>query len=415
MFTPVILQSLRGYNRATFVKDCSAGITVGIVALPLAMAFGIASGVKPEQGLTTAIIAGFIVALLGGVRLQVAGPAGAFIGLLYSIVERYGSAGLLVSTMAAGVLIFALGALRMGNLIRYVPMPVILGFTNGIAVIIALAQLRDLLGLNIAKMPSNFFAQLKVLWAAIATFNVQTMALSLATIACLLAWPKLTRRLNKLPGSLAAIVVGATVTAVFHLNVETIGTRFGAIPNTVFIPQFPELWWSMIPNLIGPILAIAFLGAVESLLCARVADQLSGDQHQPNQELMAQGIANIVTPLFGGFAATGTLARTVTNIKSGAQTPVASAIHAITLLLIVWLLAPFAKHIPMASLAAVLFVVAINMGDWAVFKAPQAKRGDRFILVTSFILTVVSDITIAVAVGLLLSLIFYFQRTGWHR
>jgi sulfate permease, SulP family len=414
-FSPNIVGSLRDYNGAKFAKDVSAGVTVGIVALPLAIAFGIASGVKPEQGIVTAIVAGLIVAMLGGVRLQIAGPAGAFVGLLYSIVEKHGVSGLIISTMLAGVLMFLLGALRLGNSIRYVPLPVIIGFTNGIAVIIAFAQLRDLLGLTIAKMPSNFFSQIATLWQAIGTINRNVVVLSIISVAFLFAWQALSKRfwpvITKLPASLIVILFGALAVAFFDLQVQTIGTRFGGIPQSLPSPVLPSLSWASIQNLVGPILSIAFLGAVESLLCARVADKMSGDRHDPNQELMAQGIANVVTPLFGGFAATGTLARTVTNIKSGAQTPISSIVHSLTLLLLVLIFAPFAKHIPMASLAAVLFVVAFNMGDWSVFKTLRLhKQSYQLVLLASFLLTVGFDITVAVQIGLLLACFFFIHR-----
>jgi sulfate permease, SulP family len=414
-FSPNILSSLRDYNRAKFAKDMSAGITVGIVALPLAMAFGIASGVKPEQGIVTAIVAGLVVAMLGGVRLQIAGPAGAFVGLLYGIVEKHGVSGLIISTMMAGVLMFLLGALRLGGSIRYVPLPVIIGFTNGIAVIIAFAQLRDLLGLNIATMPANFFSQVATLWNSIASVNPNAVALGFLSIVFLFAWPKLANRisftLGKLPASLIVIFVGAIAVALFKFSVETIGSRFGGIPQSLPSPILPSLSWSTIQNLVGPILSIAFLGAVESLLCARVADKMTGDRHDSNQELMAQGAANFITPLFGGFAATGTLARTVTNIKCGAQTPISSIVHALTLLLLVLIFAPFAKHIPMASLAAVLIVVAWNMGDWSAFNTlRQHKHSYQLVLLASFLLTVTFDITVAVEVGLLLACFFFIHR-----
>jgi SulP family sulfate permease len=339
-FRPRIVDALRGYGRDDFTADLSAGVTVGVVALPLAMAFGIASGVKPEAGIFTAIIAGFLISALGGSRVQIGGPAGAFVALLYAIVEKYGVANLMIATIGAGVLLFAMGALRMGQLIRYIPVPIVTGFTNGIAVIIAIQQLKDFFGLSIERMPANFLSQVGALASHLSTANLAAPALGAASLAIIVAWPKSYRPnharwrrwMARVPGTIAVLAIGIVAVAVFGLPVDTIGTRFGGIPQG--LPPFavPAFDWSTVQNLVGPTISIALLGAIESLLCARVADGMTEDRHDPNQELMAQGVANVVAPFFGGIAATGTIARTVTNIRTGARTPVAGIVHSATLL-----------------------------------------------------------------------------------
>jgi sulfate permease, SulP family len=428
-FTPELFKWLRTYNRALAARDLGAGITVGIVALPLAMAFGIASGVKPEQGLITAIIGGIIVSLLGGCRLQIAGPAGAFVGLLYGIVEKYGVSGLLISTFVAGLCLILMGLFRLGGAIRYVPIPLIVGFTNGIAVIIALAQLRDFFGFQVTKLPANSLAQLVSYWQTLNSLNVQALLLGLFCVALLIYWPKLTpiiaARTNQtiklawLPASLLVLVISALCVKLFGLSVDTIGSRFGGIPSGLPTPGLLNFNWQTVLHLANPILAIALLCAIECLLCARVADQLSGDTHNPNQELIAQGVANMVSPLFGGFAATGTLARTVTNIKSGAATPVSGLVHGLTVLAVVIVLAPAASYIPMAGLAAVLLVVAYNMGEWAAFAhMHQHPLIYKIIFLTSFIVTVAFDVLLAVLLGLVIAAIpvaVKHIRKGWPR
>jgi len=420
-FRPRLLQALRaGYTRQDFGADLSAGITVGVVALPLAMAFGIASGVKPEAGLITAIIAGFLISALGGSRVQIGGPAGAFVALLYAIVERHGVPNLLLATMMAGVLLVVMGALRMGQLIRYIPVSIITGFTNGIAVIIALQQVRDALGLNIDRMPAHFFGQMSALGSALSSVNVAALSLCAACIALVVLWPKSyqphharwRRLVARVPGTLVVLVVGI-VAVRMGLPVETIGSRFGGIPQGLPAVSWPSVQWSELRELFTPALSIALLGAIESLLCARVADSMIHDRHDPNQELMAQGVANLVTPLFGGIAATGTIARTVTNVRSGARSPVAGMVHAMTLLAILLVLAPLAADIPMAALAAILLFVAWNMGDWQAFaRLAQFSLSYRTILLSTFALTVVFDITIAVEVGLVLACLFFIHRVA---
>ena len=418
-FRPRLADSLRTYSRADLAADVAAGITVAVVALPLAMAFAIASGVRPEQGIVTSIVAGAIIAALGGSRVQIGGPAGAFVGLLYAIADRYGVANLLVATMMAGVILFAMGALRLGTLIRFVPVSIVIGFTSGIAVIIALSQVRDLLGLAIPRMPSNFFSQLAAISHAMPTLNLVALGIALVSIAVIVVWPSATdahpgnwRYITaKLPGTIVVLVASAAAVWLFHLPVETLGSRFGGLPRGLPAPHPPAFDWSTVQYLLGPAVSIALLGAIESLLCARVADGLIADRHDPNQELMAQGIANVAAPLFGGVAATGTIARTMTNVRSGARTPVAGIVHSVTLFLVVLLLAPLAEFIPLAALASILLWVAFNMMEWREFRElPKYSWFYRAIVLATFTLTVVFDLTVAVQAGLVLSSLFFIYR-----
>ncbi|MDO9481697.1 MAG: SulP family inorganic anion transporter [Hydrogenophaga sp.] len=430
-FRPRLLNDLKGYNSEKLAKDMGAGATVGIVALPLAMAFAIASGLKPEAGLWTAIIAGFIISALGGTSVQIGGPAGAFIVIVYGIVERYGVANLLISTASAGVLLFLLGLFRLGTLVRYVPVSVVIGFTNGIAVLIGLSQVRDLLGLDIAKMPADFFSQLSTIAQHMASFNLYAFGLGAACVAGLFVWPRLwavdsqfrrqldkietvsaLRATSRLPAPVVALISLSLVAWVLALPVETIGSRFGGIPQGAPAFALPDFSWETVKMLVTPTLTIALLGAIESLLCARVADQL-GDapKHDPNQELMAQGIANAVVPFFGGMPATGTIARTVTNIRSGAVSPVAGMVHAITLAAVVLLAAPLAAHIPLAVLAGVLMFVAWNMGEWREFgRLKQFSNHYRLMMVSTFLVTIVFDLTVAVELGLVLAVVLFVRR-----
>ncbi|WP_119355340.1 SulP family inorganic anion transporter [Azohydromonas sediminis] len=425
-FRPRLVDALRGYTRAQFAADAGAGVTVGIVALPLAMAFAIASGLKPEQGIFTAIIAGFLISALGGSNVQIGGPAGAFIVIVYGIVERYGLANLMISTMLAGVLLFALGFLRLGALVRYIPISIVIGFTNGIAVLIALSQVKDLLGLRIDKLPADFFSQIAVLATHVPTLNPTALAIGLACLALVVVWPKsyampaapatrldrLRRHLAQVPGTVIALAGATAVVATFGLDVETIGSRFGGIPQALPSFELPSFSWTSAKQLVIPTVTIALLGAIESLLCARVADNMADiPRHDPNQELMAQGVANIVTPLFGGMPATGTIARTSTNVRSGARTPVAGIVHAATLLAIVLVAAPLAVHVPLAALAGILLFVAWNMGEWHEFaRLKRFALTYRTTLVGTFLLTVVFDLTVAVEVGLILSCVFFIWR-----
>ncbi|MDL2339674.1 MAG: SulP family inorganic anion transporter, partial [Pseudomonadota bacterium] len=427
-FRPRLLDTLKDYDRQRLITDVTAGLTVGVIALPLAMAFGIASGVKPEQGIFTAIVGGFLVSALGGSNVQIGGPAGAFIVIVYGIVQRYGLTNLLISTALAGVLLLAMGALKLGGLVRYVPVGIVIGFTNGIAVLIALSQVKDLLGLQIDKMPSNFFAQLQAIAQHLNSFNPTALALGAVCLGGLFLWPRLfssgcvlpsrilegrtLRSAARMPGSIVALVSLSVVTAVFNLPVETIGSRFGGIPQGLPSLSLPDFSWQSAQQLFIPTITIAMLGAVESLLCARVADNLTTlPRHDPNQELMAQGIANMVVPLFGGIPTTGTIARTVTNVRSGATSPVAGIVHAITLLAVVLVAAPLAVHVPLAALAGILLFVAFNMGEWHEFaRLRQFSAGYRTILLGTFFLTVVFDLTVAIEIGLVLSCVFFIYR-----
>jgi sulfate permease, SulP family len=420
-FRPRLLDALNGYNRQRLAKDVGAGLTVGVVALPLAMAFAIASGLKPEAGLFTAILAGLLISLLGGSRVQIGGPAGAFIVIVYGIVERYGLANLILATAMSGVLLFAMGVFKMGTLIRFIPVAVVIGFTNGIAVLIALSQVKDFLGLRVASMPANFFGMLSTLQQALPTLNLAAMLLALASLAVIVVWqfgmPRLaaTRpwaaRLALVPGSVVALVLATVCVALLKLPVETIGSRFGGIPSSLPSLQWPDFSWDTARFLFIPAMTLALLGAIESLLCARVADGMIDDRHNPNQELMAQGIANFVTPFFGGMPATGTIARTVTNVKSGASSPIAGMVHAITLLLVMLLAAPLAQDIPLAAMAAILMFVAWNMGEWREFVYLRHFRMPyRLTLLAVFFLTVVFDLTVAVEVGLVAACITFIYR-----
>ena len=429
-FRPRLLDALKGYDKARFLADLGAGITVGIVALPLALAFGIASGVKPEQGLVTAIVAGFLISALGGSQVQIGGPAGAFIVIVYGIVERYGFTNLLVATVLAGMLMFVLGLFKLGALIRYIPVSIVIGFTNGIAVLIALSQLRDLMGLDIAKMPGEFFAQLSTLGNHIGSFNPWAFGIGVTCIAGLAFWPRLfspgrllppqalgarpVRLAGKLPAPIVALVTLTAIVWWFQLPVETIGSRFGELPRGLPSFELPPVSWATAQQLVIPTITIALLGSIESLLCARVADNI-GDfkRHDPNQELMAQGVANVVTPFFGGIPATGTIARTVTNVRAGAASPVSGIVHAFTLLAILLAAAPLASLVPLAALAGILVFVAWNMFEVHQFaRLRRFSGGYRTLMLGTFVLTIVFDLTVAVQVGLVLSCLFFIWRMG---
>jgi SulP family sulfate permease len=415
-FRPKLLDSLKNYKIDDFWQDLSAGVTVAFVALPLAMAFAIASGLKPEAGIFTAIIAGLIISGLGGSKVQIGGPAGAFIVIVYGIVLEYGVSGLILSTILAGILLFIMGMFRLGSLVRFVPVSIVIGFTNGIAVLIALSQIKDVLGLKIENMPADFFPKIGSILTHINTISISTILLSTVSLIIVCGWTFLTTKLNnniftKIPGSIVALVVGTAAVALFNLPVETIGTRFGGIPDSLPALTLPAFDLNHIQNLIRPAITIALLCAIESLLCARVADGLIRDRHNPNQELMAQGLANIAVPLFGGFCATGTIARTVTNIRLGAKSPISGIIHSLTILLIILVAAPLAKNIPLATLGAILLFVAYRMGEWHEFvRLKHFSNNYRVILLTTFTLTVVMDLTIAIEVGLTLACLSFITR-----
>jgi SulP family sulfate permease len=420
-FRPRLLDALAGYERARFVKDLAAGLTVAVVALPLAMAFAIASGLKPEAGIFTAIIAGFLISSLGGSRVQIGGPAGAFIVIVYGIVERYGVANLIIATALSGVLLFLMGLLRLGTLVRFIPIAVIIGFTNGIAVLIGLSQVKDFLGLSIAKMPGDFFGILGALWGHLHSFNPWALGVAVVSLAIIVGWQRwlpalgprvqFSGQLSVVPGSIVALVLATAAVGLFGLPVETIGSRFGGIPGALPALAWPAFSWESARFLLMPTITLALLGAIESLLCARVADGMIADRHDPNQELMAQGIANFVTPFFGGMPATGTIARTVTNVKNGATSPVAGMTHALVLLAVILVAAPLASSIPLACLAAILMHVAWNMGEWREFARLKTYRMPyRVTLVAVFLLTVIFDLTVAVEFGILAACVVFIYR-----
>ncbi len=427
-FRPRLVDALAGYDRARFARDLGAGLTVGVVALPLAMAFAIASGVKPEAGLVAAIIGGFLVSALGGSQVQIGGPAGAFIVIVYGIVERYGLANLLISTVCAGLLLFAMGLLRLGALVRYVPVSIVIGFTNGIAVLIGLSQLKDFLGLATPKLPADFFSQIGVIASHLHTVNPAAVALAAGSLAIVVLWPKSytmptaprgllargRRTASHVPGTLVALVAATLATAALQLPVDTIGSRFGGIPAALPAFALPDFSWATVKLLVTPTLTIALLGAIESLLCARVADNAADHpRHDPNQELMAQGVANAVVPFFGGLPVTGTVARTITNLRAGATSPVAGIVHAATLLVVVLVAAPLAMHVPLAALAGILMFVAWNMGEWREFaRLRRFNLPYRTILLGTFATTVIFDLTVALELGLVLACVFFIWRMG---
>lgn len=420
-FRPSLMDALHGYDKARFSQDVAAGLTVGVVALPLAMAFAIASGLKPEAGLFTAIIAGFLISALGGSRVQIGGPAGAFIVIVYGIVQQYGVGSLIVATAMSGVLLFVMGLLKLGTLVRFIPVAVVIGFTNGIAVLIALSQVKDFLGLRIDKMPADFVGATHAIWAHLHTLNPWAVGVAALSLAVVAGWqqfaPRLAPRLRLqgkltvIPGSIVALALATAAVALLGLPVETIGSKFGGIPAALPAFAWPSFTWDAARQLLMPTITLALLGAIESLLCARVADGMTGQRHDPNQELMAQGLANFVTPFFGGMPATGTIARTVTNVKSGASSPIAGMVHALALLAVVLVAAPLAGSIPLATLAAILMYVAWNMGEWREFvRLPSYRMPYRVTLVAVFVLTVMFDLTIAVEFGIVAACVTFIYR-----
>lgn len=418
-FHPVLLDSLADYNRHMLTRDISAGLTVGMVALPLAMAFGIASGVPPEAGLYTAIIAGFLISLFGGCRVQIGGPAGAFVVIIYGIIAQYGISNLMLATIGSGIILFFMGLFKLGGFIKFIPISIVIGFTNGIAVMIGLQQVKDFLGLTIAKMPADFFEMIKTLYAHISTFNPWAFAIAITSFLIIFFWPKgysmggpqWKRWLAHLPGTVVVLVLSTLVVTLFNLPVETIGSKFGGIPQGLPSFELPDFDWQTAKQLYGSMLTLAVLGSIESLLCARVADTMTDDRHDPNQELMGQSIANFIVPFFGGIPATGTIARTVTNIKSGAFSPVAGMVHAVTLLVVILAAAPLAASIPLSALAAILVFVAWNMGNWREFmRLKRMSLSYKATLLLTFFLTVVFDLTVAVEFGLVVACIFFLYR-----
>lgn len=405
---PKLFTTLKDYNKKQFLSDLTAGVIVGIVALPLAIAFGIASGVTPEKGLITAIIAGFIISFLGGSKVQIGGPTGAFIIIVYGIIQQYGTTGLAIATVMAGIMLVIMGLARFGSLIKFIPYPLVVGFTSGIAVLIFSTQIKDFFGLQIDKVPSEFHAKWMAYFGSFHTVNFYVLGIALLSLFIMIFWPKIT---HKVPGSLVAIITTTIIVAVFKLPVDTIGSIFGEIPSNLPSPSFFEIDFAEIKNLINPALVIALLAGIESLLSAVVADGMIGSRHRSNMELVAQGVANIITPLFGGIPATGAIARTATNIKNGGRTPIAGMIHAVTLLLIMLFFGSYAKMIPMATLAAVLMIVAYNMSEWRSFRALlKSPKDDVVVLLTTFFLTVIFDLTIAIEIGMVLAVLLFMKR-----
>jgi len=409
-WTPKSLLCLRDYTAPKFVADLVAGLTVGLVALPLAMAFGIASGVTPQAGIYTAVVAGFLISALGGSRVQIGGPTGAFVVIVAGIIAKFGVSGLLMVTLMAGVLLVLMGVTGLGTAVKFIPRPVTIGFTNGIALLIASTQIKDFLGLTTPTVPSEFLGRMKVLLAHIGTADWATVAVAATALAVILLLPRFTKRV---PGSIVALLLGTVVTALFHLHVATLGTKFGGIPTGLPPFAIPHFRADLILPLLPSALTVALLAAVESLLSAVVADGMSGDKHNSNVELIAQGIANLVCPLFGGIPATGAIARTATNIRAGAKTPVAGMIHALVLLLILVVAAPLARFIPLAILAAVLLVVAYNMGEWReIGTILRLSKADIAVWLVTFALTVLADLTVAVEVGIVLAALLYIHRVS---
>ncbi|MBN2068290.1 MAG: STAS domain-containing protein [Opitutales bacterium] len=411
VFRPKLIDCMReGYSRKLFLGDLSAGITVGIVALPLAMAFAIASGATPQAGLVTAIIAGFIISLLGGSKVQIGGPTGAFVIIVAGIIAQYGYGSLLICTFMAGIMLVLMGLARFGSVIKYIPYPVTIGFTNGIALLIMLTQVRDALGLDIDKVPADFFQKITSYATHLGSINPAATAITVASLGLLILWPRLK---IKIPASIVVVLLSTLAVTLFHIPVETIGSRFGELPRSIPMPTFPAFSFETFKGLITPAMTIAMLGAIESLLSAVVADGMIEERHNSNTELIGQGIANIFSPLFGGLPATGALARTATNVRSGAKTPLAGMIHAITLLVILLVAAPWAKYIPLAGLAAILLNVGFRMGEWHDFKMLRRyPLSDSLVLLATFLLTVIIDLTVAIQVGMMLAAVLFIRRVS---
>jgi sulfate permease, SulP family len=407
VLVPKIVTTLKNYNRRQFAQDLAAGAIVGVVALPLAIAFAIASGVTPDRGLWTAIVAGFIISALGGSRVQIGGPTGAFVVIVYSIVQKYGVDGLIVATFMAGVLLIVFGLARFGAAIKFIPHPVVIGFTSGIALVIFSGEVKDLLGLRMGAVPPDFIGK----WMAYGhASGISPSAVGLAAIslAIILAWPRVSRRI---PGPLVALVVATALAKLLELPVETIGSRFGAISVSLPRPHIPDMSFAQAMTLVGPAFAIALLGGIESLLSAVISDGMIGGRHRSNMELVAQGVANIASASFGGIPATGAIARTATNVKNGGRTPIAGIVHTLTLLLITAVFGRWASSIPMAVLAAILVVVAYHMSEWRSFVAElSSPRSDIMVMLTTFMLTVIVDIVVAIEVGMVLAAFLFIKR-----
>jgi SulP family sulfate permease len=407
---PALVSALQHYDRKQALADLIAGATVGLVALPLALAFAISSGLPPQAGIYTAVVAGGLISLLGGSRLQIGGPTGAFVVIVAGIVAKHGVEGLFVCTLMAGAMLILLGATGMGSAVRFIPRPVVVGFTNGIAVLIASTQVRDFLGLQIERLPSDFLPRMKLVASQLSTWSPYATALAAGSLLLILAAARWSKRI---PGAILALAAGTAVVVAFGLPVETIGTRFGGIPPGLPPLHIPVLRAELLPALLVPAMTVAMLGAIESLMSAMVADRMTGDRHDPNVELIAQGVANLASPLFGGLPATGAIARTATNIRSGARTPVSGLIHALTLAGVLLVAAPLAQYVPLAVLAAILLVVAYNMGDWGeIPELLRLTRTDIFVWLVTFALTVFADLTQAVGVGMVCAALLFIKRVA---
>ena len=420
LFRPKLIDALRDYDRARFVKDVGAGLTVSIVALPISMAFAIACGLQPEAGLVTAIVAGFLIAALGGSRVQISGAAGGFVVMVYGIVHMHGINGLMLATLMSGLWLLLMGVLRLGVLIRFIPVAVITGFTNGIAVLIGMLQLKDFLGLPIPTMPADVFGIIHVIFTHLHLTDLPTLVLTLSSLLVLVFWqllmprwlpPSVSQRLSVMPGPMLVMLLATVFVYTTDWPVATIGSRFGGIPAGLPELRWPDVSLAQFQAVLLPSFTLALLGAISSLLCARASDNMIGGRHDPNQELMAQGLANMVMPFVGGMPATGALARTVTNVKNGASSPVAGMVHALGLLLIVWLAAPLVSHIPLGVLSALLLFIAWNMGNWRAFvRLSQFRWPYRFTLLAVFVLTVLVDLSVGMAVGMAAASLTFIYR-----
>ena len=414
MYKPKLISLLddkeNGFSKEQFFKDLIAGIIVAIIALPLSIALGISSGVSPEKGLITAIIAGFIISLLGGSRVQIGGPTGAFVVIVFGIIQNHVVDGLIIATFMAGIILVLFGLLRFGSLIKYIPYPITVGFTSGIAVTLFSTQVKDFLGLSMTKTPSEFIPKWEAYISHMNTTNLYTLAIGLLALIILIFWPKINK---KIPGSLIALIVTTLVVFIFNLPVATIGSQFGKISSNIPMPHIPNLNLNTLKALIGPAFTIALLGGIESLLSAVVSDGMIGDKHNSNAELIAQGIANMGSSLFGGIPATGAIARTAANVKNGGRTPISGIVHSITLLLIMLVFMPLAKFIPLTTLSAILIIVSYNMSEWRTFKAIlKAPKSDIAILLTTFFLTVLFDLVIAIGIGMVVSMCLFMRRVA---
>ena len=408
IFRPKLIDTLKSYSKTQFYRDTIAGVVVGIVALPLAIAFAIASGVSPDKGIFTAVIAGFVISAMGGSRVQIGGPTGAFIVVVYAIVQQFGVSGLIIATFIAGILLVIMGLTGLGNVIKFIPYPLIVGFTTGIAIIIFSSQVKDFLGLQMGSVPGDFIQKWLAYGHHFSSVNFYALAIGLVTVVIVALWPKMTHRI---PGSIIAIILATAVVQIFHLPVETIGSRFGSIASSLPKPVVPGVSFAVIQQLIRPAITIALLSSIESLLSAVVADGMIGGNHRSNTELIAQGVANICSSIFGGIPATGAIARTATNIKNGGRTPVAGIIHAVTLLLIMLFVGKWAAWIPMAALAGILVVVSWNMSEMKSFLfVLKGSKSDATVLLATFLLTVFIDLTVAIEIGMILAAFLFMRK-----